>query len=402
MLKDINSYREVMEKCSHCAFCEAACPVFLADLLETHVARARMSVIKAALVDKTLPVSDRLHDIVNRCLVCSSCQTGCPAGVPVDEIVIAARHALYKGKRMGLPRRILLKQVMEKRGTSGIVRQAQAMAQKMGLAPGEIPQLAQTPFDTLYPPGYYAPEGQERARVAYFVGCATNAMYPDTGDAVMKVLQHNGIGVVLPEKIVCCGIPALTEGDLKTAEEMMKTNITALAGLEVTAIVTDCTSCGLTLTEKMIKVISPEDPVHEEASAISKIVRDVTEFLATMGLSQKPAQALEAYTYHVPCHGSRPDTVQDAPLKLLAAVPGSSYSEMAHPDQCCGAGGMFFADNKALSEKIRRDKLADIKGTGAPFVVTQCPSCRSYIDAGLDQGQKALHPMAALARAYGF
>ena len=115
-MKDFTIYTESMEKCSHCSYCEATCPVFLEDLLETHVARARMELIKAVMVDEVMPVTDRFKEIVDRCLLCTNCRQTCPANVPIDDIVIAARHKLYNGKRMGMIKRKLLKQIMENRG----------------------------------------------------------------------------------------------------------------------------------------------------------------------------------------------------------------------------------------------------------------------------------------------
>jgi len=79
--------------------------------------------------------------------------------------------------------------------------------------------------------------GKARARVAYFVGCATNTLYPDTGKAAVDVLTHNGIEVVVPEGQVCCGMPALADGDLPLVQEMAQKNVAALTACDVDAIV---------------------------------------------------------------------------------------------------------------------------------------------------------------------
>jgi glycolate oxidase iron-sulfur subunit len=107
-----------------------------------------------------------------------------------------------------------------------------------------MPPLASKSFDKLYS-GTIKAGGQTRKRVAYFVGCGTNFMFPDTGVATVKVLTRNGIEVIIPEGQVCCGIPSMAEGDIKSVREMVKTNVKIFSGLEVDAIVTDCTSCGM-------------------------------------------------------------------------------------------------------------------------------------------------------------
>ncbi len=401
MLNDLGTYSELMEKCSSCAFCEATCPVFLADLLETHVARSRMLIIREALVEKNLPVSKRTREIIDRCLLCSKCKQTCPADVPVNEIVIAARHQLYNGKRMSLPRRLLLKQIMENRGVTGLLKKAEALAKAAGVAPREIPKLPDRSFSELYPAGTYMPTGKVRAKALYFVGCGTNALYPDTGNAVMKVLSHNGIEVTVPEGMVCCGIPALAEGDLETSRQMMETNLSILAESDADVILTDCTSCGLTFKEKLLGIIPDEDPLYEKAVEVSSKITEVTDYLNRIGLDPLPPKLKQTYTYHVPCHGNWTPSLNDAPRELLSGIKDTEGIEMEKPESCCGAGGAFFVDFKELSQNIRTPKLEDIEETGAGIVVTQCPSCRSYLCSGLDKGQRVMHPVTLIAMAYG-
>jgi glycolate dehydrogenase iron-sulfur subunit len=401
MLNDLTTYQDLMDKCSSCSFCEATCPVFQADLLETHVARARMMIIQEALINKTLPVSKRTKEIIDRCLLCSKCKQTCPASVPVNEIVIAARHQLYGSKRMSLPRRLVLKQIMENRGVTGVLKKAEALAKAAGISPREIPKLPDHSFQDLYPAGTYAPKGKVRAKALYFIGCGTNALYPDTGEAVMKVLSHNGIEVTIPDGMVCCGIPTLAEGDLETSRRMMETNLSVLAGSDADVILTDCTSCGLTFKEKLLGVIPPDDPFYEKAVEVSGKIAEVTDYLNRIGLDPAPQKLEETYTYHVPCHGAWTPTLNDAPRELLSGIEGTKGIEMEKPESCCGAGGAFFVDFKELSKKILAPKVGDIEQTGAGIVVTQCPSCRSYLGSGLVKGQRVMHPIALLAKAYG-
>ena len=99
MIGDLEYYRGLVEKCSHCALCEAVCPVYLEDMLETHVARARVDIIYQTLYKKSMPVTPRVREIINRCLLCTSCTQDCGAAVPVHEIIITARAALYGGRK---------------------------------------------------------------------------------------------------------------------------------------------------------------------------------------------------------------------------------------------------------------------------------------------------------------
>jgi len=396
---EVKHYRDMMARCSHCGLCQATCPVYLEDSLQTHLARARMDLIRAVLVEGSLPVTKRFREVLNRCLLCTNCSQTCPAGVVVDEIITAARHQVYQGKRRDPVRRQLLRRFMHQRGMRGLLGMAGSVAHKMGWTPEELPAPASKPFEKKFK-GRIPAKGKARARVAYFVGCATNTLYPDTGKAVVNVLTHNDIEVHIPEGLVCCGMPALAEGDLTLVQEMMHKNVPILARCEVDAIVTDCTSCGLMFKAKAAKTLPDDDPLRPQAEALAEKVWEVTDYLNQIGLSVEPPSFSESYTYHIPCHRGWTPTVDDAPRSLLEKVPEAELVELEDPDKCCGAGGTFYMDFKELATDIRARKLADIRQTGAKTVLTQCPACRSFLGTRLDDCQ-VTHPIVLLEKAYG-
>ena len=399
MLK-LADYARVINKCSHCGYCQAACPVYLEDLLESHVARARLNLINAALIEKTIPVTPRVKEIINRCLLCTNCTRTCSSKVPCDEIITAARIELSKeAGAVDSLKKFVMRKVLNQRGLAGVLSKAGAVAQKINITSMEMPTLAAVPFDRQVS-GTIEPRGERRARVAYFVGCGTNFLFPDTGNAVVKVLAHNGVEVVIPSDIVCCGIPALAEGDLESAQESVRINIGILAGLDVDAIVTDCTSCGMAFKAKVSKVLPDDDPMQERIKSVSDKFWEATDFLAHLGLVAQPGELKGRYTYHEPCHRGWSPTVDDAPRRLLASIPGAELTEMEEPGRCCGAAGTFYLEHRELAEKIRSHKLKDIRETGAEKVVTQCPVCRFYLEIQL-KDQKVVHPLGYLAGAYG-
>ncbi len=315
-MHDLESYRDMMAKCSHCGLCQATCPVYLEDFLQTHLARARMDLIRAVLLEGELPVTKRFREVLDRCLLCTNCSRTCPAGVPVDEIIAAARNQVYQGKRRDPVRRQLLRRFMNQRGMKGLMGMAGSVAHKMGWTPEELPAPASKPFEKRFK-GRIPAKGKARAKVAYFVGCATNTLYPDTGKAVVNVLAHNDIEVLIPEGQVCCGMPALAEGDLPLVQEMMRKNVPVLAGCDVDAVVTDCTSCGMMFRAKAVKTLPEDDPLRPQAEALAEKVWEVTDYLNQVGLTAEPPPLSESYTYHIPCHRGWTPTVDDAPRNLL-------------------------------------------------------------------------------------
>jgi len=398
-MTNLESYRELMSRCTHCGLCQATCPVYLEDLLQTHLARARMDLIRASLLEGSIPVTGRLREVVARCLLCTNCTQTCAAGIPVDEIIVAARHRLRGGVRAAAVRAPLLRGFMRRRGPGAWLGRAGRLAGRLGWLPEDLPFPAVRAFLPRYP-DRIRPPGRVRGRVAYFVGCATNTFYPDTAEAVVRVLTLNGIEVLLPRGLSCCGMPALTEGDLATAREMVLRNVTVLAEEEVDACVTDCTSCGMMFKNKALKVLEEGAPGLAVVRKVSERFWEVTDYLDQVGLAAAPKALQASYTYHVPCHRGWKPGMKDAPRRLLDRIPGLQRLEMDEPERCCGAGGSFFLGHRDLAAAIRYRRLEDIRATGARTVVTQCPACRSFLSSPLKDCE-VLHPIALLVRACG-
>ena len=401
-MKKIDEYAEQISRCSHCSYCQASCPVFMEDIVESVLPRNRIEVIFRSVIDKSMPLSPRALEIIDRCLLCTNCTQGCSSQVPIDDIVISARAAIneQKGGLSGVKNMVMGK-MLRQRGLTALMGKAGAMVQKVGIATEDMPPLAAKTFDKFYS-GTVKAEGETRARVGYFVGCGTNFMYPDTGVATVNVLSRNGIEVIIPEGQVCCGIPSIAEGDLKSAREMVETNVRIFSDLEVDAIVTDCTSCGMMFKEKFTKVLESDDPLQEKVTSMTPRVWEVTDFLNHLGLRETPGPMDSSFTYHVPCHRAWSPTVRHAPRQILTQIPGAEFRELENPERCCGAAGAFYMAHRELSEGIRAGRVQDIKDNGADLVVTQCPVCRFYIGSALkEQDTEIVHPMIMLARAYG-
>ncbi|MEW5733471.1 MAG: (Fe-S)-binding protein [Thermodesulfobacteriota bacterium] len=392
----LSRFSDIMAKCSSCAFCQATCPVFQADLTETHMPRARMQIIRGSLLRDELPVSGRVREVVDRCLMCGNCHRTCPAGVPIDSIVACARHALHPGGSVNPLVRPFFRSFLENRGHTALA----AAALRMGrfAYPKGLPLPAAEPFLKTHR-GVFPARGETRAKVAYFVGCATNSFYPDTALAALRALTENGVEVTVVPDLSCCGMPTLAGGDLALAESLAKKNIAALAALSADAIVTDCTTCGLVFKKKIPELLAEEnDDWKQKAQAVSAKVFEATEYLMNLGLVKAPAPRPVRATYHVPCHRSWSPGLDDAPRRALARVPELFLAEMDRPDACCGAGGAYFTRDPVLSEKIREPKIADIENLSVSMIVTQCPMCRSYLAQAFPE-KSVVHPVSLLCPA---
>ncbi len=393
----LEDYESIIEKCSHCSYCQSTCPSYLTEQSETFVAKSRLLLIKETLMHDRMTYSPRAHEILDQCLLCTNCTQTCSSKLPIDDIIIAARIRT-KQKSGGL-KQFVMGKMLTQRGLTGVLGKAGSIAQKMGVATKEIPQLAGKSFDKMYS-GNYSPAGEVKKRVAYFVGCGTNFIFPDTGEAVVKVLNHNRMEVIIPPGQVCCGIPSLGEGDLESARAMVETNIKLFAGLDVDVIVTDCTSCGMMFKEKAARCFAADDPLQEQIVAVTSKMWEVTDFLQNEGLIVQPGKLDIKWSYHVPCHRGWSPTVKDAPRQLLGQIPEAELRELQHPELCCGGAGTYFMSHREQAEKIRDRRLKEINNTEADAVLTQCPVCRFYIGFQV-KDREVTHPITILARAYG-
>lgn len=393
----LEEYRGFLDQCSQCSFCQATCPVFLVSLSESELARNRLNLVREIFYEKSMKLTARAREILENCLLCTNCTQACASRVPVTDILIAAR--LETGANRGSLKKRLMGKVLGKRKLPAVLRKAGLFAQRLGLGGKEMPKLSNLTFDRYFS-GTIKAHGAERAKVAYFVGCGTHFLFPDTGRAVVEVFRKNGISLEIPEGQVCCGIPFLAEGDLSGAREALRANLEILAALDVDAIVTDCTSCGMMFRENAAKCFLAEDPVQKKISLVAGKMREATDYLNALGLVVEPPKLRVRYCYHVPCHRAWAPGVREAPLTLLEKIEEVTHVPLQHPEQCCGAAGTFFMQHRNTAEKIRSLRLEDIRASGAEKVVTQCPACRFYLSFGL-QEHEVLHPLALLGRAYG-
>ncbi|MHB8993303.1 MAG: (Fe-S)-binding protein, partial [Chloroflexota bacterium] len=242
---------------------------------------------------------------------------------------------------------------------------------------------------------------ERQYRVAYFIGCATNLLYPEVAASMLRVLYANNTEVLVPE-VVDCGKPPMVYGDLEAARGLARKNIDALHGLDVDAIVTDCATCGSFLKE--YGKLMAEDPHYaEKARAVSGKMKDVSEFLAGIQLNDEMGEVKSKITYHDPCHLVRFQKVSAQPRKLLKGIPGLEFKEMAEADMCCGGAGSFSLTHYDLSQQVLGRKMGNASRTGAGYLATGCPACMMQLSGGIRQEGmpvEVIHTVQLLDRAY--
>ena len=241
-------------------------------------------------------------------------------------------------------------------------------------------------------------------RVALSVTCVNDAMFPDTGKAVVALLRRLGVEVEFPLAQACCGQPMVNTGYLDEAVPVVRNYVSAFAGYD--AIVTPSGSCagsarhqhGLVARrsgdEELVSAVASGPPTYE----LSEFLVDV------LGVVDVGASFPHTVTYHPTCHSLRMLGVGDRPRRLLEAVRGLRLVELPAAEECCGFGGTFAVKNAEVSVAMGSDKARHVVETGAEVLVAGDSSCLMHIGGLLSRqraGVRVLHLAEVLAAQEG-
>lgn len=407
-------------RCVHCGLCLNHCPTYRLWQLEADSPRGRIRQMILVNEGKS-PLSSGFVDHIDKCLDCRSCETACPSGVEYGKLVEHAR-ARIEGEYqrpwfartarrfvfewlLPFPKRIAaaakLLRFYQRSGLQSVAR-GTGVLRALGLAQRErlLPRIDDRFFFGQLGKTFPAREPR-RARVAFFSGCIANVTFSELNEATIRVLTANGCEVAVPDGQFCCGALAAHAGLREAARELARKNLQAFAIGECDAIVTNAAGCGSTL-KKYDQLFSPEEPEHAAAAAFQSMVKDVTEFLAQLGLSARLKHMHQRVTYQDSCHLLHGQKVREAPRQLLQAIPGVEFVELPYSDICCGSAGVYNVTQTEASLELLDQKMECARATRAGVIATANPGCLLQLRAGAEihkTGQEVLHVVQLLDRA---
>ena len=406
--------------CMRCGMCQSVCPVFDQTGREADVARGKLALL-SGLMEQMFDDPEGVYERLSRCLLCGSCAANCPSGVRVQEIFLKAR-AILSGY-MGLPpaKRLILRGMLAKPAVFDRLTEWGARFQKIFTRPvndivgtscarvmspliqdRHFRTLAKVPFHRQVP-ALDRPAGKSGLKVAMFTGCLIDKMFPNIAHSTIRVLEHLGVGIFLPDNQGCCGIPALSSGDLDTFNRLLAHNLARFAAGDFDVLVTACATCTSTIHEVWPTMA---DERHRDAAVkLAERTMDINQFLvrdAGLEPSAAATDGTHTVTYHDPCHLKKSLKVFVEPRTVIQAARGCRLKEMAQPDWCCGMGGSFNLQHYDISKGIGQKKAAQIQATGADIVATGCPACMIQISDMLSQAGASIavrHPIELYAEA---
>jgi L-lactate dehydrogenase complex protein LldE len=238
-------------------------------------------------------------------------------------------------------------------------------------------------------------------RIALFISCFNDTLFPRTGQAVVRLLERLGHEVVFPLEQTCCGQMHFNSGYHDEALPLVRRFARVFA--DEPLIVSPSGSCVAMVRDHYARVArdSGDAELIESVRTLAERTFELSELLVdVLGLDDVGAYYPHRVTYHPSCHAQRMLHVGDKPLRLLRAVRGIDLVELPAAEQCCGFGGTFAVKNADTSIAMLNDKLTNVIETRAEVCTAADNSCLMHIGGGLSRqraGVSAVHLAEILA-----
>jgi len=393
------SLGEALLRCNKCGFCLAHCPIYKVTGVEWVTARGRITLIRSALLDHQLELSE-LEEPVFNCLTCNICVDDCPAGILTADIILSTRDELLRQWGQPWVQRLVFRRLLPNPSrvhtASKLLRLVDVIGLRIAARKTGLMKLlgdagkAEAMMPKVPPSGgldavirLTKRVEHPKYRVAYFVGCHAPNFAPRVATATIRILHRHQVEVIVA-KFACCGLPAAGYGDMPSALSLAHTNIDIASNLKVDAIVTPCASCSSFLKEYG-KHLADEPEWSEKAKDFCSKVKDISEFLIDIGLVTEMGTVRKRVTYHDPCHLARYQKIRVQPRTILRSIPGVEFIEMNEADICCGAAGTYGFKHYDLSMEVLARKMGNVEKTSADILVSSCPACGMQLSSGVSQ-----------------
>jgi Fe-S oxidoreductase len=224
----------------------------------------------------------------------------------------------------------------------------------------------------------------------------TDRLYPQMGEAIVRVLRAIGCDVFFPPAQSCCGLPAINAGDGDAAVRMIHQTIEALEQVQADYILSGSASCVVSILQDYPRLLADQPEWLRRAQPVSDRVIDFTTFLSrearlSAGVLSGPNRA--DVTIHDSCQSHNCLGLKSEQRTILTDVLGHTVVEMYESSACCGFGGSFSFEQPRVAERIARRKLDNVDRTGVGIVVTDNPGCIMHLRGVVDASKRTIRIM---------
>ncbi len=228
-------------------------------------------------------------------------------------------------------------------------------------------------------------------RASLFITCYNDTLFPETGRAVVALLERLGVDLEFRSQQTCCGQMHANTGFRSEAFSQAKRFVRLYQDAE--AVVVPSSSCVAMVREQYPGLFEElgNEALRREFAALLPRVYELSEFLIDrLGIEDVGAWFPHRVTYHASCHGLRGLHLGDRPLRLLRAVRGLELTPLPNLDRCCGFGGTFSVKNGDVSSAMLATKLEDVLGTQTEFCTALDNSCLMHMGGALHRRQAGI------------
>ncbi len=401
--------------CIHCGLCLETCPTYQLTGVETSSPRGRIHLMRAVAENNLVP-DDAYRDEMEFCLVCRHCESVCPAGVRMGEMMSVARDSMHEdaprslgvrlarwlGFRVLLPNRAALRisgSLLRFAQKSGLLRwlaEHSPVAREQFAALAALPTVAPANLRRMLParsPAIGSHSSSQTSVVSMFEGCVMPELYSQVNRATETVLTRLGAEVCTNPAAVCCGALHAHNGDLAGARSLAQKLINAYEPRESTEdsastpIVVNSAGCSAHMKE-LAHLFDSADPWHARAEALAKRIVDFSEYVAPRLAEEQPDLRLDLsapITWDNPCHLCHGQSIREQPLDILRSIDfgSNAFVELEGSESCCGSAGIYSALRPQDSADILDPKLDALKDSGAKLLITSNPGCQMQWQSGI-------------------
>jgi L-lactate dehydrogenase complex protein LldE len=238
-------------------------------------------------------------------------------------------------------------------------------------------------------------------RASLFITCYNDTLFPETGRAVVRLLERLGVVVEFHPEQTCCGQMHANTGFRREAFCQAKRFVRMYRDAET--VVIPSSSCVAMIRDQYRELFEElgDEGLRRDFAAVLPRVYELSELLIDkLGVEDVGAYFPHKVTYHASCHGLRGIHLGERPFRLLSKVRGLELASLPNLDRCCGFGGTFSVKNGEVSSAMLAVKLQDVLGTGAEFCTALDNSCLMHMGGAMHRqyaGMKTIHMAQILA-----
>ncbi len=224
--------------------------------------------------------------------------------------------------------------------------------------------------------------------VQLFVTCLVDSFFPETGEAVVNILNRLGVDVDFPREQTCCGQPQFNAGLRRDARAVAEHTIRVFENA-AGDVVTPSGSCAHQFRHNYLELFEGDSIWYPRAQSLAARTYEFTEYLVDqLGVVDVGSKWDGVLTYHPSCHTLRGINVDQQPRALLANVKGATLIELPHAEECCGFGGVMSVEHPELSAEWLKRKISNLEATQSPTLIVTDAGCLMHIAGGLNRQRK--------------